>query len=86
MAPKNRSNLRWIDLSEAEKKEVIRIRNVQNCKKNRKKWKQSDEEIQQLYDSNEARIKELERLVEQFSKELEGHSSSSSSSSAKKSR
>lgn len=85
MAPKTKSSLRWIDLSEAEKKEVIRIRNVQNCKKNRKKWKQSDEEIQQLYESNENRIKQLEKLVEQFSKELEGHSSSSSSS-GKKSR
>lgn len=77
---------RWIDMSEAEKKEVIRIRSVENCKKNRKKWRENDREMQELYDSNEKRIHELEKVVARFSKELARDSRSSSKSSSKNSK
>ena len=86
MAPKSSATIRWIDLSEAQKKDVVRFRNVQNCKKNRQKWKENDEEIKQLYESNEKRIAELEQMAEKFSKELEAYSASSSRSSKSKSR
>lgn len=80
MAPKKQSSpLRWIDLTEAQKKEVLRIRNMEQCRKNRKRWKETDEEMKTLYDSNEKKIDELEKLVSKLSKELGGSSSSSSS-------
>ena len=81
MPPKSTSSIRWIDLSEDQKKELLRFRSVQNCKKNRQKWKESDEDIEKLYESNEKRIAELEKMVEQFSKELEAYSAASASTS-----
>lgn len=81
MAPKKQASpLRWIDLTEAQKKEVLRIRNMEQCRKNRKRWKETDEEMKALYDSNEKKIDELEKLVSKLSNELRGASSSSSSS------
>lgn len=86
MAPKKeQSSVRWIDLSEDEKKEVLRMRNVEQCRKNRKKWKESDEEMNSLYKSNEKKIEQLEEMVTQLSKELGSGGSSSSSSTGKSS-
>lgn len=81
MAPKNNpSPLRWIDLTDAQKKEVLRIRNMEQCRKNRRRWKESDEEMKSLYDSNQKKIEELEKLVSKLSNELGRYSSSSPSS------
>lgn len=85
MAPKKQSPVRWIDLNEGEKKEVLRIRNMEQCRKNRKRWKETDDEIRTLYDSNEKKIEKLEGMVTKLSSEL-GKSSSSSSSSKKTGR
>lgn len=83
MAPKkDQSSVRWIDLSEAEKKEVLRVRNVEQCRKNRKRWKESDEEMNSLYKSNEQKIEQLEQMVTKLSNEL-GSGSSSSNSTGK---
>lgn len=86
MAPKKSSQMRWIDLSEQERKEVLRVRNMMQCRKNRKKWKECDSEMEELYHSNEKKIEQLEKLVTKLSKELGSSSSSSSYSSSHSSR
>ena len=80
MPPKNQPPVRWIDLSDSQKKEVLRIRNMEQCRKNRRRWKETDADIQSLYESNEKKIEELEKLATKLSKEL-GTSFSSGSSS-----
>lgn len=49
---------------------MLRRRNTEVKQKNREKWRQSDREIQELYNSNEEKIKKLEGMVEQLSSEL----------------
>lgn len=77
---------RWIDLPEEEKREVLRRRNVDQCRKNRQKWRDNDKEMQELYDKNEKKIEQLERMAERLSAELEQAQSSSSSKSRSKSK
>lgn len=69
----NDRRIRWIDLSNAQKKEVLRIRNMEQCRKNRQKWKEEDIEMEDLYQKNERKIEELENLVNKLSKELGIH-------------
>lgn len=72
-------NVRWSLLSETDKKEILRKRNTHNARESRKKWKISDNEIQELFDSNEQKIIGLEKLVMEMTKELDTKSDSSSS-------
>lgn len=83
MSDKKAAPVRWIDLSEAEKKEVLRLRNVEQCRKNRRRWKETDQDIKNLYDSNERKIEELEGMVVKLSKELSNNRPSSSRSKSK---
>lgn len=64
-------NARWSIMSESEKRDILRKRNTQNARESRKKWKRSDNEIQELFDSNEEKIKGLEKLVMEMTKELD---------------
>lgn len=66
---------------EEERKELLRMRNVHQCRKNRKKWKERDDEMNNLYMENEARIHQLETMIDKMSAEL-GLCSNKISSSA----
>lgn len=68
---------------DSEKKDFLRNRNAEYSRKSRQKWKESDEEIQDLYESNEKRIEDLEKLVVKLSKEMQLSNSPSSSSKNK---
>lgn len=72
-------SVRWSQLSETDKKDILRKRNTHNARESRKKWKISDNEIQELFDSNEQKIIGLEKLVLEMTKELDTKSDSSSS-------
>ena len=78
----NKSN-KWIQLPEAEQKEFLKNRNAEYSRKSRQKWKESDEEMRILYESNEKKIKHLENMVNSLSKKIQHSSISSSSSSTK---
>lgn len=64
--------VRWSLLSDSEKRDILRKRNTQNARESRKKWKNSDYEIQRLFDSNEEKIGGLEKMVSEMTKELHG--------------
>lgn len=64
--------VRWSLLSDSEKRDILRKRNTQNARESRKKWKNSDYEIQRLFDSNEEKIRGLEKMVSEMTKELHG--------------
>ena len=73
------ASIRWIDLTDDQKKVVYQIRNTESGRKNRKKWRENDKEMEQLYKDNEQRILQLEGLVNQLRNELQvpqNHSSS----------
>lgn len=75
-------NVRWSLLSETDKKDILRKRNTQNARESRKKWKISDNEIQELFESNEQKILGLEKLVVEMTKELDRKSDTSSLNSS----
>lgn len=79
---KSKTSIRWSDLSEAQRKEVVRVRNIHQCRKNRQRWKESDEEISTLFESNEKKIEDLEKMITELSKDLEGPSNPAPSSSS----
>ena len=56
------ASIRWIDLTDDQKKVVYQIRNTESGRKNRKKWRENDKEMEQLYKDNEQRILQLEEL------------------------
>lgn len=64
-----------------ERTEKLRLRNVHQCRKNRKKWKECDDEMNNLYVENEIRIHQLETMIDKISTEL-GLSSSTSTHSS----
>lgn len=74
-------NVRWMDYTDAEKKQVLRIRNTESSRKNRRKWKEQDNDMKAIYDSNEQRIQQLENMVLSLSSELKNGSRSSATSS-----
>lgn len=77
-------------MSESEKRDILRKRNTQNARESRKKWKRCDNEIRELFESNEEKTRVLEKLVLEMTKELDGgdkwplRMNSSSSNQAKK--
>lgn len=75
MSPKQNKNINLNNLSEAEKKDILRIRNTENARNNRKRWKDNDREMEELYTSNQSRIHKLERMVDELSAELADNSS-----------
>lgn len=62
--------IRWIDLTEAEKEQILKLRSSQGSRKNRQRWKENDKEMMELYEQNEKKIEHLERLVKQLSSQL----------------
>lgn len=68
------------NLSDSDRKEILKKRNTEVKRNNRQKWKQSDLEMQQLYDHNQARIMQLEQMVDGLNRELAGSTSAPKSS------
>lgn len=56
--------------SDLEKKEIYKVKNRMNARRNRKRWKESDQEIESIFNDNEKRIKELEQMADRLSREL----------------
>lgn len=73
-------NIKWTDLSDEQRK-ILRIRNTESSRKNRRKWKKQDSDMKEIYDSNERRIQKLESMVVTLSSELQKGSGSSAPSS-----
>ena len=63
-------------LTEAERKERKKELNTRRKRKNRQEWKEKDQEMQDLYSSNEARIQHLEKMADTLSAELSDNNSS----------
>lgn len=57
-------------MSEQQKRDMLRHKNTQNARRNRRRWRENDSEMQQIYDSNERKIEKLERMVVDLSDEL----------------
>lgn len=76
----NKTN-EFTNFSESDRKERLKKRNTEVKGNNRQKWKESDLEMQQLYDSNQARIIQLEQIVDVLNRELSGSTSGSKTSS-----
>ena len=51
--------------------ELRRMRNASDKRRYRKQWNENDREMQEMYDSNQARIVQLERMVTCLSKQLQ---------------
>lgn len=72
------SNRKWKDFTEEEKNRIL-----ENNRRNRRRWKEEDAEIEALYESNEKRIRDLEKACDQLSKELATDSRPSGTSKSK---
>lgn len=79
------SKVRWIDLTEEQKKDVLRIRNADSARKFRAKKRDEEERVESLHNSNEKRMDRLERTVDSLTKEVQGSARSSRPSSSKSS-
>ena len=64
--------IRWIDLSEEQKKEVRRMRNAESARKHRlkKKMRGPSKDLEDEYMDNERRIDELEKMVSSMNSTL----------------
>lgn len=80
MPPRQNSSVKMNSLSDDKKKEKIKIRNTENARRNRQRWREEDVEMVKIYEENEKRINQLEKQVVDMTKEL-GHISQSSRSS-----
>lgn len=63
-------NLRWIEMSESEKKEVFRQRNIANLRRSRQKKKMEEIEDRKIFEENEKKIRQLESMAKAMEKEL----------------
>lgn len=69
-APAGPAQLRWIDMTDQQKQDVIRIRNNASAKRSRQRKREQKEKIESQYQTNERRIETLEKMVEILSQEL----------------
>lgn len=70
----NPKNVRWIDLSDDQKKDVLRKRNADSARKFRQNKKVEEERIDKIYKSNEKRMDRLDRAVHSLTQEAEDQS------------
>lgn len=61
---------RCIDMSEAEKQEVYRQRNIANLRKSRNKMGNEENEDKRTLEENDKKIVDLERMVKNMEREL----------------
>lgn len=61
---------KYSNMSDEDNRDLARVRNTETARRNRRKWKDSDFEIEKLYESNQQRIINLERMVVDLSEEL----------------
>lgn len=62
--------------SDIEQNKDKRTRNNESCRRNRKIWKDNDQAMSSLYESNERKIANLENLASKLSDELNKGTSS----------
>lgn len=62
---------RWIDLSDQQKADVVRLRNNASARKSRQKKKEKAQTMETRYVQNEKRIKHLEKMVDELSEQLQ---------------
>lgn len=65
------SQIRWGELSEREKKEMVRVRNARTAKSARQRRQAEEDRIGHLYKENESRMDLLEDTVDQLTKRAE---------------
>lgn len=68
--PAPHRQIKWIDLTDDQKKQVLRIRNADSARRSRQKKKQHRDEVERAYEENERRIEHMERVVDELSAEL----------------
>lgn len=65
-----KESIRWIDLSDEQKRQIIRMRNAESARRSRQRRKNQNDQIEQEYEKNERKIVELEKMVEDLSSRL----------------
>lgn len=78
--------LRWSQISDDDKRELKKMKNALDARNNRRRWKQSDMECEELLQRNDKRIAELEQIADQLSRELNTSQRSKSSGSGTSNR
>lgn len=70
-ASSSQSSIRWIDLTEEQKKSVMRIRNAESAKRSRQNKREKEAQMKERWEENEKKIKSLEKLIEDLSNEIQ---------------
>lgn len=70
--------IRWIDLTNEEKKEVYRIRNAESARKSRQKKRCDEDKLEQTHEEYERRLDRLESTVDKMTNDLLQESRASS--------
>lgn len=83
MSSAQSNQLRWSQLSDDERRELKKMKNALDARNNRRRWKESDTECEELLRHNDKRIAELEQMADKLSRELNGSRSSKSRGSRK---
>lgn len=73
---------RWIDMTEEEKKAVIRIRNAESARRSRQNKRQRELQLKSGWEENEKRIESLEKIVDALTDELQSDQSTASKNAA----
>lgn len=76
MPPKQSSGVKWSSLTDEQKKEIHKMQNTENARRNRERWRKEDDEMVKIYEENERKIHQLEKQVGNLSSQL-GQSSHS---------
>lgn len=77
------SQIRWIDLSEEQKRAVIRMRNTESARRSRQNRREKEAEMQQKWNENEKKIQDLEKLVDKLTDEMKHGKGKDKGSSSK---
>lgn len=68
--PQPRRQIKWIDLTPEQKKQVIRIRNAESARRSRQKKREDRDRMERTCEENDRRIEEMERVVNELTAEL----------------
>lgn len=76
-AASSSSGIRWIDLTEEQKRDVIRIRNAESARRSRQNKREKESKLESEWEDNERRIENLEKMVDDLTDRLRPQSGSS---------
>lgn len=80
------NQIAWNHLSDDEKRDLKKMKNAMDARNNRRRWKESDMECEELLRRNDKRIADLEKMADQLSRELNGSTRSKSKGTGKSTR